>query len=109
MKLQGTFLRSKIARRIVLLFILSALVPAIALAVLSLGQVQQLLAKEGHVALARVGESYAASLLDRLLTADQQAIDIADRARSNVVSGRPRAAVAAPFQGSGGCPDRMDT
>jgi hypothetical protein len=47
-RIDGTFLRSKVARRIVLLFVLSALVPIALSGVLSLSQVQALLVDQGH-------------------------------------------------------------
>ena len=43
MKLDGAFLRSRVARRIVFLFVLSALVPVAALALLSYDHLRKLL------------------------------------------------------------------
>jgi len=77
--IEGTFLRSKIARRIVSFFVLSALVPIVAFAVLSLGQVQKHLVEQSHIRLAQTSEGYAASLYDRLLAAEQRTHEIAAR------------------------------
>lgn len=79
MKLEGTFLRSRVARRIVSLFILSALVPIIAMAVLSFGHVQKLLVDQGYNQLAQVNEGYASSLYERLLAVDHQTLELAAR------------------------------
>ena len=79
MSIEGGFLRSKVARRIVWFFILSALIPIAATALLSLGQVQNLLTEQGHARLAQTNEGYAASLYDRLLAVEQQAHEIAAR------------------------------
>ena len=79
MRIEGTFLRSKVARRIVSFFVLSALVPIAATALLSLGQVQNLLIEQGHARLAQTSEGYAASLYDRLLAVEQRTREIAAR------------------------------
>jgi len=84
-KIERAFLRSRVARRIVALFVLSALVPIFATAVLSLSQVQALLAEQGHAQLAHASENYGTSLLDRLIAADQQTMEIADRMRRNAL------------------------
>ena len=78
-RLDGTFLRSKVARRIVLLFVLSALIPIALSAALSFSQVQDLLVEQGHAQLAQTSEGYAASLYDRLLAVEQRMNDIAER------------------------------
>jgi len=80
MRIEGTFLRSKVARRIVSFFVLSALVPIAATALLSLGQVQDLLIEQGHARLAQTSEGYAASLYDRLLAVEHPVREIAARA-----------------------------
>ena len=79
MRIERSFLRSKVARRIVWFFILSALVPVAATALLSLGQVQSLLREQGHVRLAQTGEGYAASLYDRLLAVEHRMREISMR------------------------------
>jgi diguanylate cyclase (GGDEF)-like protein len=79
MRIEGAFLRSKVARRIVWFFILSALIPIAATALLSLGQVQRLLIEQGHARLAQTSEGYAASLYDRLLAAEQRVEQIAEQ------------------------------
>jgi len=79
MRLERSFLRSKVARRIVWFFILSALVPVAASALLSLGQVQSLLREQGHVRLAQTGEGYATSLYDRLLAVEHRMREISMR------------------------------
>ena len=85
MRIEGTFLRSKIGRRIVTFFILSALVPIAATAVLSLGQVRSLLVEQSHARLAQTSEGYAASLYDRLLAVEQQLLELSVRERVDPV------------------------
>jgi len=79
LKLEGTFLRGRVAQRIVSLFILSALVPIVAMAVLSFGHVQKLLVDQGHNQLAQVNEGYASSLYERLLAVDHETRELAAR------------------------------
>ena len=79
MKIEGAFLRSKVARRVVLFFILSALIPLGVGAVLALGHVQSLLVEQGHARLAQISEGYAAYLYDRLTAASERTHEIAAR------------------------------
>ena len=72
MNIEGGFLRSRVARRIVALFVLSALIPIAALAVLAFGHVRNVLVQQGHAQLARLSESYGSTLYDRLLAIDHQ-------------------------------------
>jgi hypothetical protein len=79
MRIEGAFLRSKVARRIVLFFVLSALIPLGVSAFLALGQVQSLLIEQGHARLAQTSEGYAAYLYDRLIAASERTSEIAAR------------------------------
>ena len=67
MKIEITFLRSKVAQRIFLLFIISALVPVILLVVLSFNQINHWLTNQQSEQLKQKSKSYGISLLDRLL------------------------------------------
>jgi diguanylate cyclase (GGDEF)-like protein len=69
MKLEGTFLRSRVARRILALFVLSAFLPALALAILSLSQVRALLTDQSATQLTAASKAYALSVYDRLVVA----------------------------------------
>ena len=60
-------MRSRIARRIVTLFVLCALIPVVALAVLSYDRVRKLLVNQASTQLAQLNEVYATALYDRLL------------------------------------------
>jgi len=64
--------RSRIARRIVALFLLCALVPVAALAILSYDSVRTLLADQGSTQLAQLNAAYAFGLYDRLLSVHVQ-------------------------------------
>jgi hypothetical protein len=64
--------RSRVARRIVALFVLCALIPVTAMAVLSYDRVRKLLVNQGSTQLAQLNEAYATALYDRLLSAHVQ-------------------------------------
>ena len=67
MKFQYGFLRSKVARRVVWLFFLSALVPIMATAMLSFTYVSDLLIQQSHTQLRHAGKLYGMAVLERLL------------------------------------------
>ena len=66
---EGTFLRSAVARRVFFLFLLSAFVPAALLAVLSYGHVRGVVSDYTQRQLAQAGNAHARALYDRLLGA----------------------------------------
>jgi diguanylate cyclase (GGDEF)-like protein len=70
MRIEGTFLRSAVARRVFFLFVLSAFVPAAMLAVLSYGHVRGVVSDYAQRQLAQAGSAHARALYDRLLGAD---------------------------------------
>ncbi len=67
MKLEWTFLRSKVARRILLLFVLCALLPIAALAIISFGQVTKELNGQSQRRLHQASKAAALSIYERLL------------------------------------------
>lgn len=67
MKIEMVFLRSKVARRIFLLFIISSLIPVTLLALLSFGQVNNLITNQQHEQLKQISKNYGVALLERLL------------------------------------------
>jgi diguanylate cyclase (GGDEF)-like protein len=67
MKLHGTFLRSRVARRIFALFLLSALIPSAGIAFLSIRQVDQLLLQQTRAELAKLSKANSMALYERLL------------------------------------------
>ncbi len=67
--IQGLFLRSRVARRVFLLFLLSALVPAVLLAVLAYGHMRNMDQQHVNRQLALEGGNYASGLYERLLGA----------------------------------------
>lgn len=69
MRIEGTFLRSAVARRVFFLFVLSAFVPAALLAALSYGQVRGVINDYAQRQLVQTGSAYARVLYDRLLAA----------------------------------------
>ena len=84
MKLQTTFLHSKIARRIFWLFVLCALIPITALALISLHNVSGQLKEESHRRLHQAAREEAMVIAGRLsfLEADLKLIALAIRAQS---------------------------
>ncbi|RKZ97981.1 MAG: hypothetical protein DRQ46_03400 [Gammaproteobacteria bacterium] len=72
LKIKGTFLESKVARRLFLLFIVSALVPIIILAFFSLRQINSLTTQNVEQDLRQGAKSYGLSVYDRLTLLDQK-------------------------------------
>ncbi|MDO8250006.1 MAG: EAL domain-containing protein [Rhodoferax sp.] len=69
MRIEGTFLRSAVARRVFFLFVLSAFVPAVMLAALSYGHVRGVINDYAQRQLDQAGSAHARALYDRLLGA----------------------------------------
>ena len=67
MKIDKTFLRSKVARRIFLLFVSCALLPITVLAVLSFGHVTRQLKKQSQERLEQAAKAMSMNLFERLL------------------------------------------
>lgn len=67
MRIDTTFLRSKVARRIFLLFILCALLPVAALAVISFSQVTGQLQEQSQKRLRQASKAVALSFFERLM------------------------------------------
>jgi diguanylate cyclase (GGDEF)-like protein len=72
LKIKGTFLDSKVARRLFLLFIISALVPIIILAFFSLRQINLLTTQNVEQDLRQGAKSYGLSVYERLTLLDQK-------------------------------------
>jgi len=66
MRIERGFMRSRIARRIVVLFVVCTLLPIAATALLSYNHVRKLLFDQSYQHLAQLGEAYAGVLYDRL-------------------------------------------
>ncbi|MDO9195609.1 bifunctional diguanylate cyclase/phosphodiesterase [Rhodoferax sp.] len=69
MRIKGKFLRSAVARRVFFLFMLSAFVPAVMLAVLSYSHVRDVVNDYTQRQLAQTGSAHAREIYDRLLSA----------------------------------------
>ncbi|MEE8625668.1 MAG: hypothetical protein V3T19_10035, partial [Acidiferrobacterales bacterium] len=67
MKLDKAFLRSKVARRIFMLFIVCALLPIAALAIISFGTVTKQLNAQSQRRLHQASKAVALSIYERLL------------------------------------------
>lgn len=69
MRIEGTFLRSAVARRVFFMFMLSAVVPAAIMAALSYSHVRGVDTEYAQRQLAQAGSAHARALYDRLLGA----------------------------------------
>ena len=69
MRIEGTFLRSAVARRVFLLFVLSAFVPVVMLATLFYSHVRGVVNEQAQRQVAQAGSAHARALYDRLLGA----------------------------------------
>ncbi|MDH3287214.1 MAG: EAL domain-containing protein [Betaproteobacteria bacterium] len=83
MKLEGTFLRSKVARRVLLLFVLAAFIPFLVLSFLYFVEFKQALVRESHARLQATSASFGSTVYDRLLLADQLLRSAADDLKSD--------------------------
>lgn len=72
MKLDTTFFKSKVARRIFVLFVFCALVPISALAIISFSQVSELLDKQSQRQLHLTSKSLGVSIFERLSFLEEQ-------------------------------------
>ena len=79
MKLENKFLRSKVARRMLTFFVLSAFIPVLFLAFLSYWESNRLLVKQAHIRLDYVSDIYKTSIYDRLLMLDQTLKEVSPR------------------------------
>jgi len=68
LRIQPAFLKSKVARRVFALFVLSAIVPVIAMVLLALGHLGGLLEQIGYRELNTATKSYGMSAIERLRT-----------------------------------------
>ena len=71
MRLDGTFLRSKVARRVLLSFLLAAFIPFLFLAVLYYMEANRMLVRQSQIALEGTSGRYGRTIYDRLALADQ--------------------------------------
>jgi diguanylate cyclase (GGDEF)-like protein len=88
MKLKGTFLNNKVAKRIFGLFVISGLIPILLLAFLSLNQISNLNEKQISQQLRRDAKSYGLSLYDRLLVVEHKLKLLVSVARSEQLDTR---------------------
>jgi diguanylate cyclase (GGDEF)-like protein len=72
MKLEALFLRSKLGRRLFLLFVISALVPVTGLALFSLQQAKALLSELNYRQLHQASKTFGLSLYERLLSLEAE-------------------------------------
>ena len=81
-------MRGKVARRIFALFVLSAFLPALALAVLALSQARSVLIDQSRLQLTKDSQTYALNTYERLLLAQETLQRIALNLRDGQLPGR---------------------
>ncbi len=79
MKFEKKFLRSKVARRMLAFFVLSAFIPILFLAFLSYWESSRFLVKQAHARLNSISTIYKTSIYERLLLLDQTLKEISQR------------------------------
>ena len=72
MEIEIAFLRSKVARRIFTLFIISSLIPVILLMLLAFRQVNNLISTQQHEQLRQTNKQYGITVFERLLLLKKQ-------------------------------------
>lgn len=83
MKLEKKFLQSKVARRMLLFFFLSAFIPILFLALLAYSESNKMLANQTHSRLDAISDNYNHFILDRLILADQLLTDVAQQSSTH--------------------------
>ena len=86
MKIELIFLRSKVARRIFFLFVLSALLPIVMLGALSLGQVHNQMSEQISRQLHNQSKSIGVALVERLVVLDAELSLAVERIRDDKVT-----------------------
>ena len=81
MKIEMTFLRGQVARRIFFLFMIASLIPISLLILLSFGQINNLISKHQNDQLKQTNKQYGITVLDRLLLLKSQLDWIAQNSR----------------------------
>lgn len=76
-RIEPTFLRSKVARRVFLLFVLSAFVPVVVIVLVALGQLNGLLGQLAYRELSGSSKSYGMFVVERLVTLEGAAAAMA--------------------------------
>ncbi len=72
MKLEKNIFRSKVARRMLTFFVMSAFIPVFLLAILSYWESNRMLLKQAHTRLGAASDIYNKSIYERLLITNQQ-------------------------------------
>ena len=99
MKLEGTFLRSKVAHRVLLTFVLAAFIPFIFLAVLYFVQANRMLVRHSHLQLQGASTNYGRMVYDRLLLADRLLRDAAGELSAGSTPAAAKAGLGKLFRG----------
>ena len=99
MKIELTFLSSKVARRIFFLFVLSALLPIVMLGALSLGQVHRQMGEQISRQLHNQSKSIGVALVERLVVLDAELSLTVDRIRSDKETTDHRTTISSPGKG----------
>ncbi|MBL0037661.1 MAG: hypothetical protein IPP36_02280 [Nitrosomonadales bacterium] len=99
MGLEKKFIRSKVARRMLAFFILSAFISVLFLAFLSYWESNRLLVEQAHTRLNSASAIYKTSIYDRLLILDQLLNDVSQRLTENTLPTNLEAQFSEKFRG----------
>ncbi len=78
MNIQFAFIKSKVAKRIFILFVIAAIIPISVIGVISYNYVTNLLSEQKHKHLTVEGKSYGMAIFDRILVAESQLIGVGE-------------------------------
>ncbi|MBN1223492.1 MAG: HD domain-containing protein [Candidatus Aminicenantes bacterium] len=95
MKIEAVFLRSKVAKRIFLLFVACAIVPITALAIVTFLNISHQLRKQGESELLQLSKSTGMAIFERLLLAEAEMRMISENLERDTFSSPPLAVLDA--------------
>jgi diguanylate cyclase (GGDEF)-like protein len=84
MQIQYAFLKSKVAKRIFILFIVAAIIPVSIMGVITYQYVTKLLTEKEHKHLTLESKSYGMAIFDRILVAESQMIGFSEYLVQNI-------------------------
>ena len=84
MKIETTFLRSRVAQRVLLSFILAALLPVLTAGALAFFKAVEILNEQAHLQLHSISKQYAHEVLERLLLAESYTRELANTRGMNL-------------------------
>ena len=78
MQIKFAFIKSKVAKRIFILFVIAAIIPVALIGVVSYHYVANLLIEQTHKHLTIESKSYGMAIFDRILVAESQLVGLSE-------------------------------